>query len=43
MLRRVKRYILLTGLSALLAALLTGFGFSDASVEELFTLPRMAE
>ena len=43
MLRRVKRYILLTGLSALLAALLTGCGFSDASVEELFTLPRMAE
>ena len=26
-----------------LAALLTGCGFSDASVEELFTLPRMAE
>ena len=43
MLRRVKRYILLTGLSALLSALLTGCGFSDASVEELFTLPRMAE
>ena len=43
MLRRVKRYILLMGLSALLAALLTGCGFSDASVEELFTLPRMAE
>lgn len=43
MLRRVKRYILLTGLAALLAALLTGCGFSDASVEELFTLPRMAE
>ena len=30
-------------LLALLAAALTGCGFSDDSVEELFTLPRMAE
>ena len=41
--RRLKRYICLVGLLALLAAALTGCGFSDDSVEELFTLPRMAE
>ena len=41
--RRFKRYICLVGLLALLAAALTGCGFSDDSVEELFTLPRMAE
>ena len=40
---RFKRYICLVGLLALLAAALTGCGFSDDSVEELFTLPRMAE
>ena len=40
---RLKRYICLVGLLALLAAALTGCGFSDDSVEELFTLPRMAE
>lgn len=39
----MKRYICLVGLLALLAAALTGCGFSDDSVEELFTLPRMAE
>lgn len=36
--RRFKRYICLVGLLALLAAALTGCGFSDDSVEELFTL-----
>ena len=41
--RRIKRYICLIGLLALLTAALTGCGFSDASVEELFQLPRMAE
>ncbi len=41
--RRIKRYIVLAGLLTLLAAALTGCGFSDASVEELFQLPRMAE
>lgn len=41
--RRLKRYICLVGLLALLAAALTGCGFSDDSVEELFTLPRMVE
>ena len=41
--RRFKRYICLVGLLALLTAALTGCGFSDDSVEELFTLPRMAE
>ena len=41
--RRLKQYICLVGLLALLAAALTGCGFSDDSVEELFTLPRMAE
>lgn len=39
----VKKYIVLAALAALLACLLTGCGFSDASVEELFKLPRMAE
>lgn len=42
-LHRAKNYILLAGLAALLALLLTGCGFSDESVEELFQLPRMPE
>lgn len=41
--RRIKRYIVPAVLAAALACLLTGCGFSDASVEELFQLPRMAE
>lgn len=39
----VKKYIVLAALAAVLTCLLAGCGFSDASVEELFQLPRMAE
>lgn len=41
--RRIKRYIVPAVLAAVLTCLLAGCGFSDASVEELFQLPRMAE
>ena len=41
--RRIKRYIVPAVLAAVLACLLAGCGFSDASVEKLFQLPRMAE
>lgn len=41
--RRIKRYIVPAVLAAALTCLLAGCGFSDASVEELFQLPRMAE
>lgn len=41
--RHAKKYAAFAAVSALLVCLLTGCAFSDASVEELFRLPRMAE